>query len=99
MPISHEIRNALEKDLRWSPWASGIIVVGLPLAAVLLGFNDFLAVVGLVGGLFVSMEYLLIIGVGRRALTLGMAEKRLLDLAALVFAFAAVYSVYAFVVH
>ena len=99
MPISHELRNALEKDLHWQESISLVTVLGLPLAAVLLGFNDFLAIVGIAGGLFISMEYILIIAVGRRALTLGAVQRSLLDFMVLVFVCAAVYSVYVFVVH
>jgi hypothetical protein len=89
MPISHEIRNALEKDLRWNPIVARLIIIGLPLATVLLGFNNFLAVVGLTGGLFIGMQYLLIIAVGRRALTLSSPQKFWLDIIAIVFLIAA----------
>lgn len=98
MPISHEIRNALEKDLGWNKIASRLVIVGLPLAAVLMGFNDFLIVVGLTGGLFISMEYLLIIAVARRSLKLPAVQRLTLDLAALVFSAAAVYEIVHFIV-
>jgi amino acid permease len=98
MPISHEIRNALEKDLRWNRAASGLVVVGLPLAAVLLGFTNFLVIVGLAGGLFISTQYFLMIAVARRALKLPPAVESLLDIAAAIFILAAVYEVLTFVV-
>jgi hypothetical protein len=98
MPISHEIRNALEKDLGWNRVASGVIVVGLPLAAILLGFTNFLAIVALAGGLFISTQYFLMIAVARRALTLPPAVESLLDIAAAIFILAAVYEVLTFVV-
>jgi amino acid permease len=98
MPISHEIRNTLEKDLRWPHLLSRLLILGLPLAAVLLGFNSFLLVVGLVGGLFVGLQYLLIIAVARRALNLSKVQKALLDLISLVFLAAAVYEIATFIV-
>ena len=98
IPISREIKNSLEKDLKWSKLFSRMLIVLLPPALILLGFNNILSVVGLVGGVFLSMQYLLIISVGRQALTLSPRRKLLLDLVALIFVIAAVYSVYTFVV-
>jgi hypothetical protein len=99
IPISREIRNSLEKDLHWNTIISRGTIIFLPPILIALGLNDFLAVVGLVGGLFLSTQYLLIVSVGRRALTLGPVKKFFLDLAALIFILAAVYAVYHFVVH
>ncbi len=98
LPISREIKNALEKDLQWPRGSSRPLVVLFPPALVLLGFNNFLAVVGLVGGAFLSLQYLLIISVGRRALKLSVTQKIFLDAIALVFVVAVVYSVYSFIV-
>jgi hypothetical protein len=98
VPISREIRGAMEKDLGWSPHISRSVIIFLPLAAVLLGFNNFLAIVGLAGGVFISTQYLLIISVGRRTLALARREKFLLDVVAFVFVCAAVYEIWHFVV-
>jgi hypothetical protein len=98
MPISHEIRNGLEKDLRWNKIISRLIIIILPLAVVLAGFNNFILVVGLAGGIFISMEYLLIIAIGQRALALSPAKKIGLDLIALIFLAATVYEIAQFVV-
>lgn len=98
LPISREIKNALERDLKWPRGSSRPLIVLFPPALVLLGFNNFLAVVGLVGGAFLSLQYLLIISVGRRALKLSESKKLFLDAIALVFIVAAVYSVYSFIV-
>ncbi len=99
IPISREIRNSLEKDLGWSRLVSRAIILFVPPALIALGLNDFLVVVGVVGGVFLSVQYLLIISVGRRALSPGPAKRFFLDLAAIVFVFAAVYEVATFVVH
>jgi len=98
MPISHEIRNALEKDLGWNRTGAGFVVVGLPLVAVLLGFTNFLMIVALAGGLFISTQYFLMIAIGRRALKLPSAVNALLDVAGIIFICAAVYEVLTFIV-
>jgi amino acid permease len=99
LPVSREIKNSLEKDLRWNRFAARSLIVLAPPALVWLGLNNFLVVVGLVGGLFLSSQYLLIISVGRRALALSPVKRFLLDLAAGVFAIAAVYELWTFIVH
>jgi hypothetical protein len=98
VPISREIRGAMEKDLGWSSIFSRAVIVLLPLVAVLSGFNDFLAIIGIAGGIFISTQYLLIISVGRRTLSLARREKFLLDVVAIVFMCAAVYEIWHFVV-
>ena len=52
----------------------------------------------LAGGIFIGTQYLLIIFVGRHALSLSRSEKLLLDVLALVFISAAVYEIYTFIV-
>jgi amino acid permease len=98
MPISHEIRNALEKDLSWNRLASGLVVIGIPLAAVFLGFTNFLLIVSVAGGLFVGMQYLLIIIVGRKVLSLSLAQCVALDVMACIFIGAAIYQIALFIV-
>lgn len=98
IPISREIKNSLEKDLRWNKNYSRGLIILLPISCVLLGFNSFLTVVGLVGGVFLSAQYLLIISVGRRALALSGIKKVLLDVIALVFIIAALYEIFSFIV-
>ncbi len=98
VPIAREIRGAMEKDLGWNSYLSRAIIILLPLGAVLLGFNNFLAIVGLAGGVFISTQYLLILSVGRRTLALARREKVLLDVVAIAFILAAVYEIWHFVV-
>ncbi|HVO28665.1 MAG TPA: aromatic amino acid transport family protein [Candidatus Paceibacterota bacterium] len=98
MPISREIRNALEKDLRWNRVGSRALIIFFPLACVMAGLNDFLVVVTLVGGVFLSVQYLLIVAIGRRALAPPPAQKFLLDAIALVFIAAAAYQIIGFIV-
>lgn len=96
VPLSRELRNALEKDLQWNHLFARSMIVLVPLAAVALGFNNFLVVVSLAGGVFLSTQYLLIISVGLRALSFTRMQKVFLGIAASVFVFAAIYSVYGF---
>lgn len=98
MPLSRELRNALEKDLRWNPLFARLMIVGTPLAAVLLGFNNFLTVVSITGGLFLSTQYLLIILIGSRALVFSRMQKIFFAASAVIFVFAAVYSIYSFLI-
>jgi amino acid permease len=99
LPLAREMRGAMEKDLKWSPFISRAIIIGLPIAVVLAGFTNFLTIVSVAGGIFISTQYLLIISVGRRTLALTAREKFLLDALAVVFVAAAVYEVASFVVH
>jgi amino acid permease len=98
LPLAREIRGALEKDLKWNSIASRAVIIFLPLISVLLGFNNFLTIVSVAGGIFLSTQYILIISVGRRTLALSGREKILLDVLTLIFACAAVYSIYTFIV-
>jgi amino acid permease len=98
LPISREIKHALENDLKWSKFISRATIIIFPPLLIFAGFNNFLIVVGVVGGLFLSMQYLLIISVGRRALKLSSMQKFFMDLVATLFIIAAVYSIYAFIV-
>ena len=99
LPLAREMRGAMEKDLHWDPFVSRAIIIVLPLAAVLSGFTNFLSIVSVAGGIFLSAQYFLIIVVGRRALALAPREKILLDAIATLFIVAAVYEVAMFVVH
>ena len=98
LPLAREMRGAMEKDLGWNSVVSRVLIIGLPLAAILSGLNDFLMIVSVAGGVFLSTQYLLIISVGRRMLVLSAREKILLDAIAIIFVCAAVYSVYVFIV-
>ncbi len=98
MPISREIKNSLENDLGWNKIASRATIVAIPPLLIFAGFNDFLVVVGVVGGLFLSTQYLLIISVGRKALDPSPIQKFVMDLVVVLFVAAAVYSLYSFIV-
>ena len=98
LPISQEIKNSLEGDLGWSKNFSRGLIVFLPLLLVVFGLNNFLVIVEIVGGVFLSIQYLLIISVGRRALSLSYYQKFFLDFASGIFLVAAVYQIWVFIV-
>jgi hypothetical protein len=98
IPLSREIRGALEKDLRWNSVVSRFVIITIPLLVVLSGFNNFLLIVGLAGGVFISTQYLFIVGVGRQTLQLSKREKILLDFLAAIFICAVIYEIVLFVV-
>ena len=98
MPISRELKNALERDLGWSGGLTRALIIFLPLLLIAAGLNNFLVVIELVGGVFLSLQYLLILAVGRRALRLPAAANFCLDAVSLVFLCAALYSIYTFIV-
>jgi amino acid permease len=98
VPLSHEIRNAFEDDLGWNPIIARLVIIFLPPAVILAGFNNFISVLSLSGGVFVALQYVLILLVGRRALPLSRSKKTAIDIAAGVFILGAIYQIIVFVV-
>jgi hypothetical protein len=97
VPISWEIKNAFERDLHWpKPVGLGLVVV-LPALLYFLGLTNFIAVVGLVGGVFLAIEYLFIVFVARRVLRLSLAECVATDCLTVLFLLAVVYEIFYFV--
>lgn len=99
IPIGLEIKNSLLHDLAWPRLAAAATVFLLPPALLLLSLGDFLKVLGLAGGVFLGLEYLLILMVGKRALVLRAPQKLLVNFLMLVFILGAVYEIYYFVVN
>lgn len=98
LPIGLEIKNSLVFDLRRSGTFSLIFVIFAPLILVLAGLNSFLKVLGLAGGVFLSLQYLLIVMLAKKILELSAVKKFFLDLIMAVFILAAVYEIYYFVI-
>ncbi len=99
VPVGLEIEKSLSHELGWSPHASSLFVLCAPLFLVFIGFNDFLRVVSLVGGIFLSMEYMLLLSVARRVLQLRNPQRIILDALIAIFTLGAVYEIYYFVLH
>lgn len=95
-PIGLEIKNALSRDLRWRQPLGLAFIVFLPLILILIGLNNFLKVIGLAGGVFLSLQYLLILFISRCALRLSRIQTFILSLSSLVFILGMIYEVYYF---
>ena len=96
LPISLEIKNSFI-GLGWGRGVSIALVLFAPLVLIAVGLRSFLAAVDLAGGLFLSMQYLFIFLVARKALALIGIKKVLAELAVLIFVLAAIYQIYYFV--
>jgi len=98
VPISVEIKNALVYDIRTHRGLAVIVVVCAPLLLYLLGLQNFIAAIGLAGGVFLSLQYMLIVLVARRTLPLRPVARYVAHALVLIFFLAAVYEVYTFIV-
>jgi amino acid permease len=63
--IGADVRDIIHRDLRGSPLISTIVVLCVPLMLYMCGFNEFVTVIGFVGGVFLAIEGMLIIAVWR----------------------------------
>ena len=95
-PVGLEIKNGLEKDLKWPAFISDLTVMFSPLVLYFLGLKNFLPLVGLVGGVFLSLQYFLIMLVVKRVLTLNFWQKALANFSYGVFILGAVYEIFYF---
>ena len=97
LPVSIEIRNSLVRDSRWKQSVVLLIVGCVPILLLVAGLNNFLAVLSLAGGVFVSIQYFVILLVGMKVLKpAGMAKAGFI-FSSVLFALAAVYEIYYFV--
>jgi len=85
IPILLEIKNEFQKDFHL-PWnVSFLFAILLPLLLVIGGVNNFFSVISLVGGLFLALQYILILLTGARALRLKGFLRVFMVLALLIF--------------
>lgn len=54
-------RDSLRWDYRWPSWKASLLVCGIPLLLYLFGLRGFILMIDLIGGVFFSLEMLLII--------------------------------------
>ncbi len=97
-PVSLEIKNELEKDLRLPRLLSFAIPFLLPLLIFLSGFFNFLSIISLAGGVFLALQYVFIILVSKKILKLSGLRKFFANLLMFVFMAAAIYEIYYFAV-
>lgn len=63
--IGADVRDIIHRDLHGSQLISTIVVLCVPLMLYLFGFNEFISVIGFVGGIFLAIEGMLIVAVWR----------------------------------
>lgn len=98
LPIVLEIKKALYRDLKFSEIVSFIIPVLLPILAVWAGVNDFFKIISFVGGVFLSIEYLLLVFASEKALGLSGWKSALAGLCGIIFVLIAVYEIVYFII-
>jgi amino acid permease len=96
IPIGLEVKNSLVKDLKVNNFLGLGVVIISPLLLLFLGLKDFFTVVGLIGGIFLSVQYLSIILVARKILNISPVKKIFVNLSIAIFVLGAVYEVYYF---
>ncbi len=96
LPVTLEIKHALIYDLAWNKKLSGLAVIFLPVILVFSGLNNFIKAIGLAGGVFLGLEYLLIVLVGKKIIRPKGLEALVLNALSFVFVLAAVYEIYYF---
>ncbi|MGC9610674.1 MAG: aromatic amino acid transport family protein [Minisyncoccia bacterium] len=64
--IGLNLKEILRQDLRWNKFLSGITVIFLPLIFYVLGFQNFLETIGIVGGVFLALEGIFITAMWRK---------------------------------
>ncbi len=97
VPTGLEIKKSAEKDLGWSRWWSSVLVFGMPPLLMLLGLDNFISVIGLVGGVFLGLEYVLILWVSKRILHPHGWQRNLINALIYIFILAAIYEIWVFV--
>jgi amino acid permease len=75
IPTALQIETILSRDLKIPFWVGRAGVVAGPLLVVALGLSSFVAAVGIVGGIFLSAEYLAILAVVFRLSSLTLPER------------------------
>lgn len=94
--VSLEVKNSLVSDMRWSSSAGYLAALTAPLLLYLLGLNSFLRVVGLAGGVFLSLQYFFIILVSQKILSLSGIKRFTASCVAALFLAGAAYQLYYF---
>ncbi len=95
VPIGREAMGELHKNLPVTQRFSGVLVIGLPIIFFLLGATNVVAIVGLAGGIFVALQYILIAWVGRKAAGPSLYTWLIVP----AFLLGMVYEIYNFVIH
>ncbi len=98
VPIGLELRNAFIYDLKWPRFSAIGLLLALPIILLLAGFTNFLETIGVAGGIFVALQYVIIILVAVKALAFRGWKRILAGLLVMIFLAAVVYEIYYFVI-
>lgn len=69
--IGNYLKNSLRHDFRFPMIPAAVLTIGTPLLLFLLGFREFIWVVGIVGGMIGALEGILVMLIFQRAKTKG----------------------------
>lgn len=69
--IANYLKNSLRHDFQFPYLPAALVAMGVPLALFLLGFREFISVVGVVGGVMGAVEGVLVMLMFRKAKTMG----------------------------
>lgn len=99
--IGRDVKKSLVYDLRFPDFLAALVVVIAPLLIYFLGFREFIALVGLVGGIFIGLEQIFVLLMWRKVSKIPSSEKILgrippfiVYLSLLVFAVGIVYEIF-----
>jgi len=59
--VGLDVKNSLKFDLKFPKILAGLIVIGTPLFLLFAGFQSFLILIGVIGGVFISLEGIFIV--------------------------------------
>lgn len=74
------LKDSLSWDYKIPTWLANIFVLGLPLLIFLLGMREFIAMIDLVGGVFISIEMILVLLIYKKAKQTGALDSPEYDL-------------------
>lgn len=95
LPMSLEVKNALVGSLKWPKSLAFIFTLFMPYVLVLAGLNNFLQLIEIVGGVFLAIQYLIILLIARVVLKPQGMWRVALDVLVILFSLAMVYQIYA----
>lgn len=99
--VGLDVKESLAKDLKLPYWLAALIVVAAPLTFYFIGFQDFIGLISFVGGIFLGLEGIFIVGmwlavnkkIGSRPILLKNPSPAVIFLLLAIFAAAIVYEI------
>lgn len=98
LPMNLELKNAMRRGLGFTRAHAFTAALFLPYVLVLIGFNNFLTGIELVGGVFLAAQYVAILQICRKGLHLRGGHRLATNLLSLLFVLAGILHILSFVV-